>query len=294
MVPDRWKYPTLDTLMTGSCQASWEGFVFDRILVPATKAEATKYALSFQGKKYNLLGNTLALFASQMPGVKIQLAVDEGICSGRALHLLCLSSAKSMALMWPGTAACCAAAKCTGAGGACSAAAKGNCFSGTLKAARGSSRWGGGFRGPYHNGKFSMNPSMSGIYISLSNKAAIKPLALKLKMASISGTVTGGKITDGVLTGALDRSEVNDELIPAIAEIINDVYNDPATDQKTKDMLKALFDTNKDGKITAQELRAGNTVLPVDPGDVDVDNDGKKEMSLGVGFTAVKTNISRK
>ena len=76
--------------------------------------------------------------------------------------------------------------------------------------------------------------------------------------------------------------------------MVNTVYIDPTADQKTKDLLKTLFDTNKDGTITATEVATNGLIKTFLDGDVDVDNDGIKELSLGLGFSTVAAKIKTK
>jgi hypothetical protein len=73
--------------------------------------------------------------------------------------------------------------------------------------------------------------------------------------------------------------------------MLNHALMDPLVDASSKAMIKALFDTNNDGTITAAELMSNALITTFMAGDVDVDKDGVKELSLGLGFTAVGATI---
>jgi hypothetical protein len=62
-------------------------------------------------------------------------------------------------------------------------------------------------------------------------------------------------------------------------------------EQTTKDLILQLFDTDGDKTISTAEIQNNATLKMLLAGDVDVDGDGKKELSLGVGFTAVDAKI---
>jgi len=59
---------------------------------------------------------------------------------------------------------------------------------------------------------------------------------------------------------------------------------DPATDPQVKGILQTLFDANGDGTISPSEVANSSIIKTFLGGDVDVDNDGVKELSLGLGF----------
>ena len=81
-------------------------------------------------------------------------------------------------------------------------------------------------------------------------------------------------------------------VLPQLAAILNNLIKNPSTPAATKAAILAALDTNKDNSISGAEL-AGNALLkPYLAGDVDVDGDGKKEVSMGVGFTAVGASIT--
>lgn len=269
------------------------GYVINRLLLPLTASDATKYALMFKGTPYNALGNILALLASQAPTMGLQDAMDRSTCSGATLHLLSVeansltSQPKARAQAWIGENKTCCKAP-TNAALCCAQAAVG-CFNGTGEFAKSkNSPMNMLLSGSISSGKLVLGPAILKIKLSLSSFA---PLELWLKHATIRGKITANKITDGILSGAIPQQQLNTVVIPGVAVMLHGVYTNPATDAATKKMIKDLFDTNSDGKITTAEVAANPLIKTFLGGDVDVDKDGIKELSLGMGFTAVAAKI---
>jgi len=269
------------------------GYVLNRLLLPLTAADATKYALVFKGVPYNALGNILALLASQAPSMGLQDALDRSTCSGATLHLLSVeansltSQPKAQAQAWIGENKTCCKAPTNAA--LCCAQAAAGCFNGKGEFAKSkTSPMNMLLSGSISSGKLKVGPALLKIKLSLSSFA---PLELWLKHATIQGDITAGKITDGVLSGAIPQQQLNNVVIPGVAVMLNGVYTNPSTDAATKKMIKDLFDTNSDGKITTAEVASNPLIKTFLGGDVDVDKDGIKELSLGIGFTAVAAKI---
>jgi len=278
-----------DAGTTWSCSMGGQGFVFDRVLLPTDSTRAEKYALKFMGKKYNFLGGILALIHAAAPSLPIQASLDESVCAGRALQLLCLQpNAMARGQAWPATAACCAKAPCfNSSGGTCGSAARAKCFSGasTFKP------------NPVVTGNFNTGDITAGVLklgpgkMTISLPFAAKPLLVALKYVTITGTITSNRITSGVLSGGMDQSDLRTRVLPAIAAALTALYKNPGTAPNTKTQLKTLFDTNKDGTITTKELENNPLIKTFLDGDVDVDGDGLREFSLGLGFTAVSAKL---
>ena len=286
VIPDQGKASPLDC-KTGSCT----DFVLDKILMATTSSTATEYALEFKGKKYNALGNIISLLVSQAPTMDIQSTIDSGVCAGGTVVLLRVqakdmtSETSAKAQAWVGQdKVCCTAdksdkdysTKC------CAEAAKG-CFNGKGEFAKKKSTEDMLFQGKITGGNLKLGPSKMKLNIPL---VGTEVLELTLKYAHIKGVSTKDKITKGVLSGAIPKSELDKKVIPQVAKMVNDTYIDPKTDKSTKDMLKQLFDTNGDGKIEVKEVTENALIKTFLAGDVDVDGDGEKELSLGIGFTA--------
>jgi len=118
---------------------------------------------------------------------------------------------------------------------------------------------------------------------------------VKLLKAKVIGTVSATGMVDGKLAGAIGQTDLKNQVIPAVAKVLDGEMKDPTTTQANKDAIKKAFDADKDGSITAAEVEANAAVKAVMAGDVDADGDSKKEeLSAAVGFTAVGAKITTK
>ena len=267
-------------------------FVANKLLLPTDSTESQKYALQFNGKPYNSLGGILALIASQASGLNIQEEMDGALCEGAALILMraeaaSLTAGKTTLQTWVAKKkACCTT---TSDNKTCCTEAATACFNGTTEFEKGDTTTDYLFGGTISGGKLSAGPAKMKLNLTLSGGAA---LALNLKYVQIKGDITATGITNGVLSGAIPKDDLDTVIVPQIATMVNTAYTDPKGDQKTKDLLKTLFDTNpQDGKITADEVKNNGLIKTFLDGDVDVDGDGKNELSLGLGFTTVGAKI---
>jgi hypothetical protein len=101
-------------------------------------------------------------------------------------------------------------------------------------------------------------------------------------------------MTKGTICGAIPQTDIDNKLLPIIANDVDATYKSPNTPQGTKDMMKIL-DTNGDGTITAKDLKE-NIALQAAGLKADVDTDGDKTpdaMSMGLAFTAVGAKIKK-
>jgi len=266
-------------------------FVANKLLLPTDSTESQKYAMQFNGKPYNSLGGILALIASQASDLKIQEEMDGALCEGAALILMRaeakdLTAGDTTLQTWVAKKkACCTT---TSDNKTCCTEADKACFNGTTEFEKSVSKEEYLFKGKIAGGKLTAGPSKMKLNLTLSGGAA---LALNLKYVQIKGDITATGIKNGVLSGAIPKDDLDNVIVPQIATMVNTAYTDPKGDKKTKDLLKTLFDTNKDGKITAAEVKGNGLIKTFLDGDVDVDGDGKKELSLGLGFTTVKAKI---
>jgi hypothetical protein len=128
------------------------------------------------------------------------------------------------------------------------------------------------------------------------------PVVVSLVGARVRGDVTATTISNGLLGGAIREEEVDTVVIPAIAVAMNalvaaDCPGGVCTPDSGGETILALFDTNTDGTVTADELRANDLINSLLAPDVDLFDgagnfnprvDGVRDsLSFGVGFTAV-------
>jgi len=120
-------------------------------------------------------------------------------------------------------------------------------------------------------------------------------VVLSAKLVQVHATVTDKGLTSGILAAAIPISEMSTTMIPALANEMHRQYNDPNVTPTGKKMLEKTFDLDKDGSITADELRKNPIIgLMLDSADVDTDGDKIPDaMSVGLGFEAVTCTIDK-
>ena len=276
-----------------SCNNDCADMVVNRLLLPTTTAEADKYGLSVGGKKYNGLGAIISLVSQYASTGGLQGDADSAVYQGDTLVLLKLQASDlvnaslAKAQAWGGSSSCCTSKKDLAK---CKAEAQARCFNGSavIQKAAGSPE-NMVFSGSITGGALSLSSSIMKLEIKLNPSSSLK---LTLKHAVLSGKVSAAGITEGVLAGAIPRSDLDNVLVPELAKLLDAAYKDTTTDKKTRDLIKQLADENGDGTISAAEVAKNALLANLLAGDVDVDKDGVKELSLGIGLTAVPCVIA--
>lgn len=282
--------PKLDIGITGT------DYVFDTLRLPMSASLSTAYALELGGKKYNALGDLLVAVVPTLKIKGLPQSVQDAVCSGDAINLLRVKAASFtsapnvVADSWVGaqTACCSSSAGCLNTTNLiCTGSAVTKCFSGAATFQPDSAHPAAAHLfGAISAGQLQLKPGALKLKLSLSSGGTA---VLNLKGAVVKGAITSGGITSGVLAGGVPAAELGSVVLPQLAKILNNLI--ATVDAATKAAILAAFDTNKDGSVSAAEL-AGNALLsPFLAGDVDVDSDGKKEVSLGIGFSAVGATI---
>ncbi len=281
-----------------TCAADCSEYVVKRLIMPINNATSQQYALVHKGQKYNALGGMISLLIQQAPTLELQASVDNDVCAGKNINLLRVKS-KSLVSQpavsgqwWIGKAfGCCYKSICldTKNKTQCEAGAKLKCFGGTGKFQVDKAKpqdlfLGGAIKG----GALSLMGKKLSLRLSMSKGGSVD---VPLKMATVRGQITKQEIKGGVLTGGVSQVDVATKVVPAMAQILDALYK-KTKDKKTKDMLKKLFDSNSDGQITSLELNNNALIKTYLAGDVDVDGDGKKEVSVGLALTAVRAAIN--
>jgi hypothetical protein len=266
--------------------------VFNTMRIPTTPGDAQKYAFDYNsdGSKDNALGGILAALVAAVPGMDMQGELDQNMRNGRAVLLVRVSAkdftddANATLQGWTGAeASCCAAKPCSVTD------ANASCFSGshsfTVSAA---SPPNAVLPGTIAGGRLEMGPGKLEVLLPIGKF----PAKVMLKQARLQGMLTAGGIVDGVLMGVVTKADLDSQVVPSVAKVLDGEYNDPSTKQTVKDAIKAAFDTNQDGTIDTGEVAASPLIKALLAGDVDVDQDGTKELSAGIGFTSVGCTIS--
>ena len=267
-------------------------YVIMKFVVPNTndKAKNTGYDIDGDNKVDNAFGAILTAIHDAATGVDMEAEINQNILNGNDIGLLRLMAADfsddtSAKLQgWTGEReTCCTAKPCK------EADVTKTCFSGSYSfKIDAASPKDATVSGAIKSGEFDLGGTME-IELPIGmNRAKVKLLAAK-----ITGKIGTDGITNGKIMGAVSQSDIQNSLIPAVAKTLDHEMNDPTTKQATKDALKQVFDTDNDGKISAQEVSDNDKVKAVlSSAYMDADKDGKKEeLSLGIGFTAVGAKI---
>lgn len=258
-------------------------YVVDKLLLPQDVTRAKQYGVDLDGNgtRDNALGSILAAMAGIGSGVDTQRGVTDAIASGKQLLLLRVASsggatpARASVSAWIGKDQPCP---------------KLACFSGTHPFKPGPAYPKPSvLRGTLAGVKLRVGPGTLRLELALGGS---KPAVLTLLRAHLRGTVRDEQITGGSVAGALKRREVDSEVIPAVAGLLDRIYKDPTTSSTVHAQVGKLFDTNNDGTIAVAEVRNNDLIKTFLAGDVDVDHDGVKELSLGLGFHAVSAHIA--
>ncbi len=276
-----------------SCAGDCYDMVLDRILLPTTSADADKYGLEVGGKRYNGLGAIISLVSQYASTGGLQQDMDRAVYQGDTLVLLKLqagdlaNASLARAQAWGGSSSCCSSGKDLAK---CKAEAQTRCFGGSavIQKASGSPE-NMVFSGSISGGQLSLSASTMELTIKLNISSSLK---LTFKHARLTGKVSAAGITGGVLSGAIPKSDLDKTLVPELAKLLDAAYKDPKTDKKTRDLIKQLADTNGDGTISSAEVAQNALLATLLAGDVDVDKDGEKELSLGIGLSAVPCVIA--
>ena len=278
----------------GVLPASQRDLVISRLVLPGP-ATAAKLGHDYNndGTIDNALGSILGALTSITGNMDLQQAMDAAVNQGSALVLLRLQATSfdndpaASARAWlAAPEVCCTVPQSPTQ---CAAQAKASCFSGTHAFQPDpADPQGSLLGGPILNGKLDFGPGSMKLPLLFAGSG----LTLDLTAARIEGTIVGQTITNGVLSGAVEQAQLKSTLIPTLAKMLDSTVKDPSADPAVKDVIQTLFDSNHDGGISASEVLNSTIIKTFLGGDVDVDNDGVMELTLGLGFEAVPAVIS--
>lgn len=272
-----------------SCSGDCKDYVLDRVLIPAS---AGACGVKLAGTTHNTFFQIVSIVDTYLSAGQLQQDLDEALYQGDVVALLRLrakdwqNDAAVRGQAWAGkSASCCSSSDFS----TCRSQALQNCFNGQ------SAFWPHPqspnnmlFSGSLGAGTLNLGPGSFSLQFAVKGFGSV---TLDLKHVTLTGSLSGARIQNGCLAGAVPQSEIEKKLLPELAKLADAEYKDPSTSASTKNLLKSLLDSNGDGSITAAELKQNSLVQPLIGGDVDVDGDGKKELSLGLGYTAVTCQI---
>jgi hypothetical protein len=274
--------------------ATYRNYVLDRMVLPPHGKSAT-YGHDYDknGTNDNNFGLILDAIRTVAPQMGLQGAMDRNFHLGQVILLQRVGATPNWQNAQLATLQAYTGEQelCCGSPMSCGAdAAAASCYSGshTFTVAQDSPTNAvlSGFIG---SGALEVGPGDVQALLPLGSFSA----KVTLKQAYITGMVDYDRISNGKLMGAIGKADMDQQVIPAVAALIDKEMNDPTTLPATRQALKTLFDKNPvDGKVTATELADNLLIKTFLAGDVDVDSDGKNEFSVGVGFTAVRCQIA--
>ena len=271
----------------GSPTAETLGFVFNKQTLP-TSNSAFASDLDGNAKVDNAYGTLVsALQANGFPG---QVAADADTAAGHGLQLLALTIADSNLVKSKGSLVELSRAKDKAPpdfsgeglfkvdGTSPSASLAGSIAAGVLTSAP-----------PAVGSKLPI------ISLRLQFGVAVD---VPLHLFSISAKVAANGLSEGQLSGAILTSDVDALVPPALATTFNQVCAGVGVDTQGCKTVLSTFDTDKNGTVTADEVRASDVIKALLASDVKLfDKNGKfapdseaavkDAFSVGIGFTAV-------
>ena len=276
------------------CSGGCRDYVLDSVQVPTTSGDAQKYSLLFKGRRFNAMGNILSLLAQQ---------ASQGfsecnpwlVSQGKNIKLMRMQlpglfGMGARAQLWIGEQRSCCPSAVTAT--ECKKDAATGCFSGSAQLRPRSSAKPGTF----------VSGTLDGKQLFLDRGRAVLPMSfdcttiamIPLVSVRITGQVSGGKITHGVLAGTIHKTHVHSLVMPGLARRLDLDLKGKETDKQTKEQISIMFDTDGDGTVEAGEVAGSALLRHFLAGDVDADGDGTCDLSVGVGFTAVSAKIEDK
>ena len=287
-------------------------FVVNMLTVPQQRSD---FALDLNGdnKPDNQLGNIIGALTAQM--LDVQGGVNTAV-SGGSIVLLMDEKASDLTTSDCGSVTASAGAK----------AASAPKFDGSDTFTVDSAVGGGTFLGKITGGTFNSNSPVTTsapttLTLQLPLVAGAPAIALSVTAAHIQFTKMGDGAMKGQLNGAIKNSDVQSEIIPNVAMILNGRVQMDPTNSTNKQIL-SIFDTGgeadpacsgacknpdgscakaKDGKIDICEVATNSIIKNVLAPDVQLFDGGtykpnaanttKDSLSLGLGFTAVKASF---
>jgi hypothetical protein len=285
--------PPPDTVGWDILTTTGKDYVVTRFVVPSGTSQV---GVDFNGDGVvdNALGTILGSIGAMAPSMDLQEQIDLSVYSGSLLELFRVfakdltNDPGAVMQAWIGTSQTCCTSTTVVA--TCQSEAQQTCFNGSHSFTPDpTSPTNTVLAGPITAGKAAFKAKTMVFQLPLSTAGTV---SLLLKEAHVQGDITASGITNGIVAGAIGQTDLQTKVIPAVATILNDLLQDPTVDPQTKNTVTTLFDTNGDNKIDATEV-AGNSIIKMFlSGDVDVDGDGVKELSVGLGFTATTATIT--
>ncbi len=255
--------------------------VVNRLLAPRDD-KAYSLDLDQDGVKDNRLGEIMAILLLTAKDIDFQAEVDKAVQNG---DVILLGEVFARSLRDDPTTVFAAHA------GADSDGDPSNNFSGSasLKIHKDSPpdvRLGGKIAA----GALDLGPGTLSVQLPLFPGQA--PTTVTLRRARIQGQISAAGIASGILAGAIPEEEVDQILLPALADLLTTYLTDPTASTELRNLLK-LFDLDGDDRITGDELQKSIFAMVLQPDVMTGDEPDLRpdSLSIGLGFTAVPCQI---
>lgn len=274
-------------------------FIFDTILAPDSKSEATKYLydLDASGTPKNKLVSVVdALNLSGAP--PLQGTISAAVTAGTLIQLVDFVSIDPK-LLYDGTATIDGYA-----GKLQKGQDPGTLYTGLATVDVDVSELPAAHTVPAILSKgvcdtLHLPPASANIHLPLEGVAPV-PLTLHAARFHFRAVARqngkGFDLVEGVLNGGIAQKEIHERLAPAVAAMIQKIIDADPKSTNAQSLL-ANFDKNKDGKVTTDEIENHPIVSRILEPDADLFDDKGNlapnqdktadSLSFGVGFTAV-------
>jgi len=265
--------------------------VVNRVLLPVAGTKSLD--LDGDGEGDNALGTILLALSAAVPSLELQERLDTAVYMGRTLMLIRTQASsfvdadRALAQVWHGEGQTCCTTVIDRA--ACKAQATQTCFSGTHPfkpdpVTPNTSVLGGQIK----SGHAAFGPAKMALSLPLSPQVTLEAEMIGVR---VHGDLTLQGMSNGLVGGAIQKSQLESKVVPVIAQLLQDEVDNPKTPQSTRDTILNSFDTDKDGHISNSEVKGHGLVKTFLNGDVDVDGDHVNELSVGFRIEAVRAVI---
>lgn len=267
-------------------------YIIDTIDIPSTSSEAVELGLDLdgddQGRVDNAIGQILSVFSSQGGGYDLDAEQKALIDSGDILHLLEVRATSLTTALRVGV---------TLMHGLDTDGDPSDNLDGSESFAIDAAKGQGTMYGCVQTGQLDVRRGTVPIAITFPGLG--EPFIVDAVAARIEATVNATSMS-GKLAGAVTEQDVDQKVLPVLAEGLNRVIARDCTDcvcDGFGEIVVDLFDDDDDCQVSDEELRNDSLIGALFAPDLDLfdsagnyapNQDGVEDsLSIGVGFTAV-------
>ena len=258
-------------------------FVTNKLLIPTNQEQTQAFALNVDGdpqqKLDNKFGELLTLLTSASPSLKLQSTLDQAVNAGQLVTLHVVKADDPLndsSVSWS-----------IFLGQKTKSAPK---FDGSDKFLPDPASPASPIVGSLTKGHFSGGPGSARVQMYL----LTQPVEVDLIGVRLEADLSANGCTNGKLGGGVTVEEFRGKLLPSIADGLNQIIK---VDKAVANTLLQVFDADRNGTITVQELENNPLLMIAISPDLDLldasgkfnpGQDGVKDSySVGLGFTCV-------